>query len=286
MEHIPIQHYNGVQKMAVQVGNHDRTISSNRIKFYQNMFLIICTVLLLCGSMLVSQFQAARAATSPGAGNACKWYTVRGGDTLSAIAWSYHTTIWVLAQVNHIANVNLIFVNQQLCIPYRVNGSSSGGSSGGGSNTSTSSGLYPNGTVRWYAYDALQWSTQGEVVYQLKLIAARYHLPLNLLLAIAWQESGWTEHVIARDGGIGVMQLMPYTAQSINAGTGVRRDPYKLWDNLNLGATYLSWLWQNFHGNLDDIISAYNEGGWNVMHVGIFNWRYVDSVLYLMRVYA
>ena len=180
MEQIPMQHNSNIQKMARQTDNHSRTSSRKRIKFYQNMFLIICTVLLLCGSMLVSQFQAARAATSPGAGNACKWYTVRSGDTLSAIAWGYHTTIWVLAQVNHIANVNLIFVNQQLCIPYRVNSSSSGGSS-----TSTSSGLYPNGTVRWYAYDALQWSTQGEVVYQLKLIAARYHLPLNLLLAIA-----------------------------------------------------------------------------------------------------
>lgn len=281
MEQLSARHDNSTQKMTLQAGDHNRTVSSTRIKFYQNMFLIICTVFLLCGSMLVSQFQPARAAASPGAGNACKWYTVRAGDTLSAIAWSYHTTIWVLAQVNHIANVNLIFVNQQICIPYRV-----GGSSSGGAGSSTSSGLYPNGTVRWYAYDALQWSTQSEVVGQLKLIAERYHLPLNLLLAIARQESGWTQHVIARDGGIGVMQLMPYTAQSINAGTGVRRDPYKLWDNLNQGAIYLSWLWQNFHGNLVDIISAYNEGGWNVMHVGIFNWSYVDSVLYLMRVYA
>lgn len=281
MEYTPAQHDNNRQKMTQQTHNHSKANSRKGIKFYQNMFLIICTILLMGGSMLISHLQVARAAASPGAGNACKWYAVRAGDTLNAIAWSYHTTIWVLAQVNHIANVNLIFVNQQICIPYRVSGNSSGGSS-----TSTSSGLYPNGTVRWYAYDALQWSTQSEVVSQLHLISARYRLPLNLLLAIAWQESGWTEHVIARDGGIGVMQLMPYTAQSINAGTGVRRDPYKLWDNLNLGATYLSWLWQNFHGNLADVISAYNEGGWNVMHVGIFNWSYVNSVLYLMRVYA
>lgn len=283
MEHVSIQHYNDMQQSVKRVDSHKKLISGKYIKFYQNMFLIICTVLLLCGSMLVSQSQqTAQAAASPGAGNACKWYTVRGGDTLSAIAWSYHTTIWVLAQVNHIANVNLIFVRQQLCIPYHVGGSSNGGGTG----SSTSNGLYPNGTVRWYAYDALQWSTQGEVVSQLKGIAVRYHLPLNLLLAIAWQESGWTQHVIARDGGIGVMQIMPYTAQAINAGTGIHRDPYKLWDNLNMGATYLSWLWQNFHGNLVDVISAYNEGGWNVMHIGIFNWRYVDSVLYLMRVYA
>jgi len=117
----------------------------------------------------------------------------------------------------------------------------------------------------------------------LRLVAARYSLPANLLLAIAWQESGWYQHVIAWDGGIGVMQLMPYTAMGINAGTGMRRDPYRLWDNINLGATYLSWLWRDFHGYLAKVISAYNEGGWAVIHRGIFNWRYVRNVLYLMR---
>ena len=117
----------------------------------------------------------------------------------------------------------------------------------------------------------------------LRRAAARYGLPANLLLAIAWQESGWYQHVIARDGGIGTMQVMPYTAMGINAGTGIRRDPYHLWDNINLGATYLSWLWHNFHGNLERVISAYNEGGWAVIHRGIFNWSYVRNVLSLMR---
>ena len=117
----------------------------------------------------------------------------------------------------------------------------------------------------------------------LRQAASSHGLPTNLLLAIAWQESGWNQHVIAWDGGIGVMQVMPYTAMGINAGTGIRRNPYHLWDNINLGATYLSWLWSSFHGNLVDVISAYNEGGWSVIHRGIFNWSYVNNVLYLMR---
>jgi hypothetical protein len=277
MAHIPMPLYNKPPKTIIQVEKQPTTMTRHktRIQFYQNLFLIAITILLLYTSLLVTQPQAkAHATVDPGSGNVCLWYTVRAGDTLSGIAWSYQTTIWILAQVNHIANVNLIFVNQQLCIPRRA------------SSTGSDSGLYPNGTVRWYAYDALQWSTQSEVVAQIRGVAARYGLPANLLLAIAWQESGWTQHVIARDGGIGVMQLMPYTAQSINIGTGVRRDPYKLWDNLNLGAIYLSWLWHNFHGNLVEVISAYNEGGWNVMHIGIFNWNYVNNVLYLMRIYS
>jgi len=81
------------------------------------------------------------------------------------------------------------------------------------------------------------------------------------------------------------MQLMPYTAMGLNIQTGIRRDPYHLWDNILLGTTYLRSLWNGFHGNLVRIISAYNEGGWAVIHRGIFNWRYVNNVLSLMRIF-
>ena len=250
-----------------------------RFLLSKNMVLLVCSAVLLFSSFVVSQDQHSAQAANPGPGNGCNWYTVHSGDTLSAIAWRYHSNYWTLARVNGIGNVNLIFVNQRLCIPYRV---SSSGNSGGGH---SSNGVLANGTVLWYAYGALQWSSRGQVVALLHRAAAMYGLPANLLLAIAWQESGWYQHVIAWDGGIGVMQLMPYTAMGINRGTGVRRDPYQLWDNILLGTTYLRWLWNGFRGNLVRIISAYNEGGWAVIHRGIFNWRYVDNVLSLMRVF-
>ncbi len=230
--------------------------------------LFLVSALLLCASVATYSFRAALLAGSAGAA-ACTRYTVEPGDTLTNIAWRYHTTIWTLARANGIGNVNLIFVNQRLCIPSR-------------GHRAASAGITANGTVRWYAYDALDWSDRVQVRNLLYQVAAIHYLPARLLLAIAWQESGWTQHVIAWDGGIGVMQLMPYTAMGINAGIGQQLDPYTLWDNLNLGATYLQWLWQSFHGNLTQVISAYNEGGWAVQHRGIFNWPYVNSVLALM----
>lgn len=250
-------------------------------RFYmskQIVFLVL-TALLLFGSFVVSYNQYFAHAANPGPGKSCSWYRVQWGNTLSGIARGHGTTISTLARVNNIWNVNLIFAGQTLCIPYSLN------TGWGNPGVYSYSGLLPNGYVRWYDYATLQWSTRPQVAAMLHQAAAIYGLPSNLLLAIAWQESGWTQHVIARDGGIGVMQLMPYTAMSINAGTGIRRDPYHLWDNINLGATYLRWLWNNFHGNLYKVISAYNEGGWAVIHRGIFNWRYVNSVLYLMRVF-
>ena len=45
------------------------------------------------------------------------YYVVRCGDTLSSIAWRYGTSVWAIAQANHIANVNLVYVGQRLYIP-------------------------------------------------------------------------------------------------------------------------------------------------------------------------
>ncbi|MGH2497206.1 MAG: lytic transglycosylase [Ktedonobacteraceae bacterium] len=280
MKFVPVQSI----KPAMTQQNADRGKQSRRgfaprLRFSKNLVLLVCSAILLFSSFVVSQDQRSAHAANPGSGNGCSWYTVHRGDTLSAIARRYNTNYTTLARVNGIRNVNLIFVNQQLCIPYRLG---SGGNQGGGFG---SNGVLANGTVLWYAYSALQWSSRGQVVALLHRAASMYGLPANLLLAIAWQESGWYQHVIAWDGGIGVMQLMPYTAMGLNRQTGIRRDPYHLWDNILLGTTYLRSLWNGFHGNLVNIISAYNEGGWAVIHRGIFNWRYVNNVLSLMRTF-
>ncbi len=44
-------------------------------------------------------------------------YMVRRGDTLSSIAWRYGSSVWAIASRNNIANPNLIFPGQVLCIP-------------------------------------------------------------------------------------------------------------------------------------------------------------------------
>jgi soluble lytic murein transglycosylase-like protein len=237
------------------------------------MILLILAIVLLAEVVALSRSMPGAHAANPGVGKACSWYRVRRGDTLSQIAWHHRSNIWALAHVNQIANVNLIFTNQMLCIPFAVKHR----------RHRHASGLLPNGTVRWYAHNALEGSTRPQIVWLLNQAAARHGLPRRLLLAVAWQESGWNQHVIARDGGIGTMQIMPYTAMGLNRQTRARYDPYKLRDNIELGAIYLRSLWHGFGGNMVYVVSAYNQGGWNVRHRGIFNWRYVHSVLALMR---
>lgn len=44
-------------------------------------------------------------------------YVVRPGDTLYSIATRHGTTVWAIARVNYIWNINLIYPGQRLCIP-------------------------------------------------------------------------------------------------------------------------------------------------------------------------
>jgi LysM repeat protein len=47
----------------------------------------------------------------------CQWHRVVPGDTLGNLGWAHHSTALALARANHIANPNLIYVGQELCIP-------------------------------------------------------------------------------------------------------------------------------------------------------------------------
>jgi hypothetical protein len=245
---------------------------SSRLSIHQQAMLLVVITLLSLGSWIITSFEAYASGADPGPGKICTWYTVYSGDTLGGISISYHTSIWSLAHVNHISNINRIFVGQRLCIPTTASGYTA----------KSTSGLLPNSSTS----NTLERSSTQQVPSLLRQAAARHELPANLLLAIAWQESGWNQYVIAHDGGIGVMQIMPSTANTLNTQVKGHYDPYKLLDNIELGAIYLHSLWQGFHGDEAKVISAYNQGGSSVTNYGISNWSYVHNVQALMKQYT
>ncbi|SOB80947.1 lytic transglycosylase domain-containing protein [Streptomyces sp. 1331.2] len=108
-------------------------------------------------------------------------------------------------------------------------------------------------------------------------------LPVNLVKAIAWQESGWQSGILACDGGIGTMQVMPNTISWMNGKFGTTSDANTLAGNVQLGSQLLDWLVayygdSSFGGKydlspdpatgktplLDLVVSAYNAGAGNV----------------------
>ena len=60
--------------------------------------------------------------------------------------------------------------------------------------------------------------------------------------AFAWTESSWQSTVVACDGGIGLMQLMPDNVTFLNQRFDTNYDVHTVSGNTALGAMYIEWL--------------------------------------------
>lgn len=85
--------------------------------------------------------------------------------------------------------------------------------------------------------------------------ADTYNISVDLLKAVAMQESGFQTNVVSSAGAIGVMQLMPGTASYLGV-----TDPYNPEQNIMGGAKLLSELSARYHGDLSLTLAAYNAG--------------------------
>jgi soluble lytic murein transglycosylase-like protein len=94
----------------------------------------------------------------------------------------------------------------------------------------------------------------------------------ELLKAVVAKESGFDSRAVSPKGAVGLMQLMPETAQRF----GVRANAdgsleEKLTDprtNLQAGARYLAWLMKKFDGQVHLVLAAYNAGEGAVLKYG------------------
>lgn len=96
--------------------------------------------------------------------------------------------------------------------------------------------------------------------------SSMYNLDSALIASVINVESGYNENSISSKGAIGLMQLMPKTAEWIANKNQIIYDKDKLIDssyNLNLGCLYLKYLIELFN-NEKNAICAYNAGLGNV----------------------
>lgn len=85
--------------------------------------------------------------------------------------------------------------------------------------------------------------------------AGRYQVDEKLLHAVIQTESAYNSNAVSRAGAVGLMQLMPGTAQRY--GVVDRNDPAQ---NVEGGTRYLRDLLDMFSPNIDLAIAAYNAG--------------------------
>jgi soluble lytic murein transglycosylase-like protein len=105
------------------------------------------------------------------------------------------------------------------------------------------------------AAPASAMATEGPTPLELADAAAdRYGLPRALVRSVMAAESGFEPLAISPKGAIGLMQLMPGTAQVLGA------DPHDPAQNVDAGTRYLRDLLEKYNYGLRHALAAYNAG--------------------------
>jgi soluble lytic murein transglycosylase-like protein len=85
--------------------------------------------------------------------------------------------------------------------------------------------------------------------------AERDGLSADLLRSVMKQESGFRPCAVSSKGAMGLMQLMPATAEELGI-----MDPFDAASNLDGGARFLKQLLNRYGGDLPKALGAYNAG--------------------------
>ena len=107
--------------------------------------------------------------------------------------------------------------------------------------------------------------------------ADKYGLPRQLVRSVMAAESGFQAQAKSAKGAIGLMQLMPETAQALGV------DPYDPAQNVDAGARYLRDLLNQYNYGLWHALAAYNAGPGAVdKYQGIP--PYAETIRYVERI--
>lgn len=132
----------------------------------------------------------------------------------------------------------------------------------------------PASKVDWYSIKLYPQAFE----YPIRMAAKKHAVDPALVRAVIHAESAFRDSVISRKGAVGLMQLMPKTAQDMGV-----KDSLVPAQNIEGGVKYLAYLLGLYKGNVTLATAAYNAGPGAVKrHGGIP--PYAETQTYVKRV--
>lgn len=215
-------------------------------------------------------------------------YTVKSGDTLSAISTKYGTTVAAIVTANNLKSSSLIHVGQKLTIPAANSPTYSGEQLVGDTFLGRT---YPSATVNAANINkatllSRSVPSRAEMQQMVRTTALEMGVDPALAQAIAMQESGFDQRAVSPANAIGTMQVIPTSGQWASDLVGRQLDLLDPKDNVVAGVAILRALTRT-SSSLDIAIASYYQGQGSVTRNGMFDdtRRYVANVRTLMNRY-